>query len=305
MNTYRRYFNGQQALPDDDSEPNWGVSILNVGHNLHPADKPYPDHEHPNFYLFNWEEGRILEEFQLVYISRGSGTFETRELPPSVVEAGTAFLLFPGVWHRFRPSKDTGWEEFWVGFKGLYPDYLMQQACFAPDRPLIRTGFDTELLNVFVKLIETLRTERTGYKQLSSCLVIQLLGLIYASALMKAPSQSEKEKKINGLRFQLHERWDENLNMESFAQANGVGYVWFRKAFNEITGTPPARYHLALKMEKARQLLTDTNLLLSEIASRTGFESEFYFSKLFKKKFGVNPSTFRKQHSRMLRQAFL
>lgn len=293
MELYRKYFNPQQLQQLVESEPNWGVSILNIGHNVHQAKRNYPDGNHPDSYCFNWEKGRVIHEFQLVYISNGGGVFESENVPPTIVEAGTAFLLFPNVWHRYRPSPETGWEEFWVGFGGHYSEYLMRQDCFKADNPIINIGFDAELLNIFIRLIDTLKFEGIAFKQISSCLVIQLLGLVYASALMVDNVRSRKEKIVHHIRYQLHENWVEPLDMEKLASQHHVSYVWFRKAFKEVIGISPGQYHLKLKLDKAGQMLRETTLSVSEIAYKTGFESEFYFSRIFKKKTGATPSAFR------------
>jgi len=43
------------------------------------------------------------------------------------IEAGDAFLLFPGKWHRYRPAPSTGWDEHWIGFNGSYADQIMSR----------------------------------------------------------------------------------------------------------------------------------------------------------------------------------
>jgi transcriptional regulator GlxA family with amidase domain len=73
-----------------------------------------------------------------------------------------------------------------------------------------------------------------------------------------------------------------------------MGYSSFRKAFKQITGESPNQYHLNLRLNRAKDLLMTTILNINEIADQTGFESVFYFSKLFKKKNGVSPHNFRK-----------
>jgi AraC-like DNA-binding protein len=293
MKPYRKYFDSDQLSRLENAEPNWGVSISSVGHNIHQAKKKYPDNNHPQDYLFDWKKGRILDKFQLVYISSGCGIFETKNTAPTVVEAGTAFLIYPNVWHRYKPALETGWEEFWVGFGGHYTEYLMRQECFSADNPILKIGFDTEFLKVFIHLIDTLKFEGIAYKQISSCLVIQLLGLLYASALMATNVHSRKDKLIHQIRHVIHENWMKSISMEELAAQHGIGYVWFRKAFKEITGTSPGQYHLGIKLEKASQMLRQTSLSVSEIAYQTGFESEFYFSRIFKKKMGNSPSQYR------------
>ena len=293
MNEYRKYFNEQQLDVLSTQTPSWGVDILTIGHNVHPARKAYPDHNHPNQYCFDWSEGRTLDEFQLVYIANGQGVFESQTIPPTLVEGGTAFLLYPGVWHRFKPSYETGWEELWVGFRGHYAEYLMRQECFSPEQSLMSISLRSELLNVFTRLLDTLKYEGTAYQQIATCQVIQLLGLVYTSALTSDTSRNRREQIVHQIRYKIQGAWAQPIDFKKLAEENNVSYVWLRKAFKEILGVAPGQYHLNLKIDKAVQLLGETNLSISEVAYQTGFDSLFYFSRIFRKKVALSPSEYR------------
>ena len=149
-------------------------------------------------------------------------------------------------------------------------------------------------MNIFIRLIDTVKYEGVAYTQISSCLVIQLLGLVYASALMTEKSRTRQEQIIRAARYKIHQNWSDNLDLEKLASEQNVSYVWFRKAFKDIMGISPGQYHLNLKIEKAALMLRETTLLVSEVANEAGFESEFYFSRIFKKKMNVKPSDYRK-----------
>ena len=295
MEVFRKYFSESQLKNLEESGPNWGVNVHTVGHHVHPPGRVYPDPGHPSTHAFLWENGRRLKEFQIVYIANGKGIYEGEGMEPVAIGAGTIMLHFPEVWHRYKPAPETGWEEFWVGFDGHFAEYLMQQECFDPRRPLIGIGFNAEFLNVFLRLIDTVKYEGVAFRQISSCLVIQMLGLVYASALMGTKTKLRQEQIIYAIRFKIHEQWEQNLDFEAIAAEQNVGYEWFRKTFKEVLGTSPGQYLLNLKIEKTGQMLLETSLTIAEIAARAGFESEFYFSRIFKKKVGYTPSEYRKK----------
>ena len=70
--TYFRYF---PASPLDED---WGIFVTTAGYvNIAPGAK-YPPPGHPKGYAFDWQHGRKLHEFQLHYITRGGGIFESR-----------------------------------------------------------------------------------------------------------------------------------------------------------------------------------------------------------------------------------
>ena len=290
MKPYRKYID----LPSEQTQNNLGLQILNLGHYIHPAGMAYPDASHPEAYYFDVEKGRHLSEYQLLYIHNGEGLFEANGLKPQVIKAGTIVLLYPGVWHRYAPSQKTGWEEYWVGFSGNYAQYLLEQNCFSPQSPVIQLGFNNAFLETISKLIASTETSQESEHKMASFHLIQLLGIVYASALISKQKISKKQEIINHILAEIHQNWNQNLVFETLASTQNVSYVWFRKAFKEILGTSPNQYQLMLKIRKAQQLITETTLPLSEIAYATGFESVFYFSKLFKQKTGLTPSSIRK-----------
>jgi transcriptional regulator GlxA family with amidase domain len=65
------------------------------------------------------------------------------------------------------------------------------------------------------------------------------------------------------------------------------------RLFTKTLGHAPLKTFTLLKLQGARQLLTRTNLSVTEIAERCGFNSPFYFSRCFSKTFGVPPSALR------------
>jgi AraC-like DNA-binding protein len=291
MKIFRKYFNSVQT----EEIQNLGINILDIGHNIHPANRPYPDLSHPDSYYFEWEKGRSLSEYQIIYISKGKGYFEANGLPPQLIEEGTIILLFPNVWHRYRPKESTGWEEYWVGFSGTYAKYLLEQECFSPENPIIRVGFNNEFLETFSRLIEIVELKEDMYIKLRSFLLIHLLGIVYASALLSKQKISKKEELIYEMRSEIHQIWNKNIDFEKLSAQFNVSYIWFRKTFKEVLGIAPNQYHLMLKLRKAEQLIQESNLTLAEVAYQSGFESEFYFSRIFKQKMSYNASDLRKK----------
>ncbi|WP_025146011.1 helix-turn-helix domain-containing protein [Pedobacter jeongneungensis] len=293
MDTFRKYITpGTEA---DAKQPDWGISILNVGHYIHPAGKKYPDAVHPDAYFFDYSKGRVLSEYQLVYIASGTGTFEAEFIGKVDVQPGTIFFLYPGIWHRFKPDEKNGWSEYWVGFGGSYANHLMKQDCFSAEHPLIYMGFNAEFINIFIQLIDTIKFDGMGSNQLAGCLTIQLLGLVYASALLKLQSSSRKAQIINNIKYSIHENLNSDISPEKLAEKHNVSYAWFRKSFKEITGQSPGQYQLNLKIQKAAKMLLETDLGICDIAYQNGFESEYYFSRLFKSKMNLSPSRYRKE----------
>ncbi|HOK36259.1 MAG TPA: AraC family ligand binding domain-containing protein [Paludibacteraceae bacterium] len=59
---------------------------------------------HPMQYLFNLEKGRILQEYQIIYITQRYGVFQNKHKVYRIYP-GSVIILFPEEWHRYRPLK--------------------------------------------------------------------------------------------------------------------------------------------------------------------------------------------------------
>ncbi len=287
MDSYFKYLN------TSETEEKWGLYVTTVGYSRIDPNKKYPDNtKHPQSHSFNWNKGRILNGYYLVFISKGQGVFESALTKPVTVTEGTCFLLYPGVWHRYKPDPQSGWEEYWIGFKGYYPDKLMNTGFFKASAPFIQVGLNHELLSLLQKTLEKVRTSSAGYHQVIAGITLQILGLLNV-AIQEGHPVDLPGSLISKAVFIMQETFDTAINIEELAQKLPMGYSTFRKAFKKNTGVSPNQYLLELRLKKAKDLLCSTNLSIKEIADQTGFDSISYFSKHFKKKNGISPKSFR------------
>jgi AraC-like DNA-binding protein len=290
MNNYFKYLN-ISAL-----EETWGFYVTTVGYSKIDPNQNYPNNEeHPQNHTLTWNKGRILNGYYMIFISKGEGVFESALTPPSEINAGTCFFLFPGVWHRYKPNLQSGWEEYWVGFNGFYPEQLMNKDLFNRENPFINVGLNKDLLILFRQLIETIGKSCAGYPQQIAGITLQILGLVNAVSLHQEYDNDPVGKLISKAKFLLQESVEEPVDIEKLARKLPMGYSSFRKAFKKITGESPNQYHLNLRLSRAKDLLATTALNINEVADQTGFDSVFYFSKLFKKKNGVPPKSYRRE----------
>jgi AraC-like DNA-binding protein len=288
MNNYHKY------LTVTPAEEAWGFYLTTVGYSRTNPNQAYPPNpEHPHTHSFTWNKGRILNGYYLVFISKGKGTFESALTEPCPISAGTCFFLFPGVWHRYKPDPASGWEEYWIGFKGSYPETLMNKGFFDPAKPVMSAGLNENLLHLINKILDLVRLAPLGYHQVISGITLEILGLLYTRLQSRDPDGNQDEQVIAHAKFILRENLETSLDMETLASELAIGYSKFRKMFKEATGHSPNQYHIDLRLDKARELLTATNLNVTEIAYQLGFESVYYFSRLFKKKNGVSPKSYR------------
>jgi AraC-like DNA-binding protein len=104
---------------------------------------------------------------------------------------------------------------------------------------------------------------------------------------------SYHERRMHQACCYLLEHAAEDVSIEELAESLGYSYSRFRSVFKAQTGMPPRQYQLEIRINRAKDLLRESDQSMSEIADRLGFCSVYYFSRLFKQKTGVPPSLYR------------
>lgn len=94
----------------------------------------------------------------------------------------------------------------------------------------------------------------------------------------------------------LHARPADPWTVEGLARAAGLSRAAFARRFVAATGVAPLRYLAQWRMQLSERLLVETDESLASIAARVGYESEFAFSRAFKRHRGVAPGAFRRAH---------
>lgn len=290
MTEFNEYF---KYLTISEEDRNWGIHINVVGFAHIKPGIVYPPSGHPSGYFFTWERGRVMEEYQINYITEGSGIIETRYGTYPVIP-GTIIVIRPSEWHRYKPSKDIGWKEHYIGFEGEYAKHIFSSGFFKDTKPIIQIGFQDDILKAFYNIFDIVRDEKSGYQQVVSGVLIQLLGGIISCVKNKDFEGKDIERKIRKARIYFRDNLDKNIDVEELANDLNIGYSYFRRMFKKFTGISPVQYHLMLRLQRAKDLLVSTDMSVKEIALSLGFQSIFYFTRIFKKKMGVPPTEFRK-----------
>jgi len=289
MDNYFLYF------PVSEKDESWGLTVLNAGSTKIEKNSCYPPANHPSHHNFDWDTGRILQEYQLIYITKGGGIFESENCK-SEVTAGSVILLYPQERHRYKPHQQTGWDEMWVGFKGDFIDNIIEKSYFNPSNAVFHIGFNETIVNLFNDIVKYSKEEKPGYQPMISGAIIYLLGLLHSEHQQKSLKETDMaEQTVNKARVIFREKVYDKISPEVVAEELQIGYSLFRKIFKKYTGLAPGQYLIQLKIQKAKELLSDPNKLIKEIAYDLHIESSLHFSKLFKEKVGLTPQEYRNQ----------
>ena len=272
----------------------WGLTVTTIGYEeIAPGDE-YPTHGHADGYYFNLESGRELQEYQLLYICEGQGIFHSTTVPQAQLREGDIFLLFPGEWHSYCPKPKTGWKSYWIGFKGRNIDDRVRAGFLSPTKPIYHIGFSDDIVSLYKKAYETAIREAAYSQQVLAGLVNHIIGVMYSMERNIELNRNQGHvDMVNRARLRIRESLESSLTIQQVAEDLGVSYSNFRKLFKEYTGISPATYQQDLRLQRAKELLSTTDMSVKEIAYRLNFESPDYFSAKFKAKTGRRPSELR------------
>ncbi len=280
----------------NESDLEWGLAVAASGHRRMSRAEVYPPRDQPTEYFFDSDQGRRLGEYQLLYITRGHGTFRSQHTAPTTVHEGDMILLHPGEWHTYRPDARTGWDEYWVGFKGLVIDELVKRGFFRVDRPIYHVGVNEQFVSLYNRILEVAQQERIGFQQMLGGLVFRLLGEMQYVLRNQQFSDSEVARRIDRAKVVMQENIFTSITPEEIAVRLNLSYSWFRKAFKDYTGFAPGKYILALKLKKAKTMLVSTQKSVKEISMELQFENPEYFSTVFRRTTGQTPLAYRRNN---------
>ena len=278
----------------NEQDNRWGLIVTTTGYQIIEPHTSYPPSNHPVRYLFSVEKGRRLNEYQLIYIARGDGSFVSEsQREVSFAGGGKFILLFPGEWHSYHPSQRTGWYEYWIGFTGPDIDRKVASGFLNPRRPLFNVGYHEEIINLYKLALETAHKQETGFQQILAGIVNLLLGFAYAEHKQTVLEDMQVAEQLNRAKIIMQDNFNKNLSCQEIAARICMSYSRFRRLFRQYAGFAPAQYLLELKINKSKELLTNTALTCQEIAFESGFEYASHFSIAFKKKTGITPNQYR------------
>lgn len=286
-------FTNYLTVNEQDTE--WGLTIHTVGFQEVAPHSVYPprDRNHTSKHMFNPEKGRILDEYQLIYIVDGSGTFESSSCTKKQIKAGDVFLLFPGEWHTYSPNKETGWKEYWIGFKGYNMDDRVQSGFFKKEQPVYNIGYNESITTLYSNAITIANEQKKHFQQLLAGIVSLIVGMTFSLHENRKLTNDDDQQIVDKARIFMQDRLDTDLQMPEVAKHLNMSYSSFRHLFKKYTGLSPTQYFINIKIHLAKRMLQNSVTSIKEISYLLNFETPEYFAKLFKKKTGMSPTEFR------------
>ena len=284
------YFLWDITYSDEDEK--LGMLCTCAGSTTTPPGTDYPPHK--EYYSAMGRmvaTGRILPDFQVVYITRGEGVFSSGGVTYKI-NPGSLMLLIPGIKHAYKPTPEIGWHEYWVGFRGAHFERLLEEGFFSPEKCFFETGLYDPILSLFSQIIEEVKIQRPLY-QMKACAAI--LGLI-AEVLTRDRRKDQPnyyQQIVEKAKYLMESNIFSLINLSDISDQLGISTSRFNEIFKTYTSMTPYQYYIHIKIHKSKRLLEQKELSVKEVAYKMGFDDQNHFSRLFKNKTGVSPSNWK------------
>lgn len=243
----------------------------------------------------------------LVYVLSGSAAynFDDKEYK---VNTGDLLVINPGVVHGRTLSDGEEINEFHIGFcniqiEGMKKDFIIPEDT-SPVVSLKKTNKE------FFKccgdiLVEQKNGEPGGQLMLKSyvmrLIVLLLKELSTGNSTEEEPpinfESYDKTKVVAAIANFINNNYSQDISLNRISRNMYLSPVYISKIFKEEIGESPINYLIKVRLSKAAELLEKGSISIKNVARQVGYSDAYYFSKLFKKYYGVPPSKYSKERA--------
>lgn len=185
------------------------------------------------------------------------------------------------------------WSITWLGLSGDAIKEYMDILGVTPQAPILHISLYNELSSVMERIYNASNNTELASK-------LRLSGLIYEffSVLLENSTVSPKTNFVESALNIINYNFCEDISIERIAEHLSVDPAYFSRKFTEAMGVSPKKYILHKRIERAKELLNNSDAGIFEISNSVGYDDQFYFCRIFKKITHLSPSEYRKSKSR-------
>lgn len=230
---------------------------------------------------------RTLDCYAAVLVLAGRGRL-TSSAQVGVADVGSPglFWLAPGVSHTYVRDSDD-WAEMWVLFEGEAASAYEDLGFISREHPAVPLGDPLPVRGVFDRLFAA--CERPEMPATTTALVHELVVTVRRSE-MSGPAERRRS-----ILSALADRACAPVSLAEQARQLGLSPDALREEVLRGAGCTPKEFVLRVRLSKAKSLLAESDLAISQVARAVGYDDAAYFSRLFARRVGMAPRVFRRQ----------
>ncbi|MBW8687062.1 helix-turn-helix domain-containing protein [Chitinophaga rhizophila] len=245
---------------------------------------------YPHAGLHNRERPAGCAQYILIYCIAGEGWYRLNG-KTYAVKANQYFILPRKEGHEYGAADKTPWSIYWVHFTGEQADHLsrfLMPRKYAGPQTIAPSPMRQMLFEDILHHLEFMNnTESIIY---ANCNLYSFLSSFKQVPLKAADQISNPIQSVIAL---MKNNLEKNLTLKDFAAYVNLSASHLSALFREKTKYSPVSLFTSLKIQKASQLLQESDYNIKTIALQLGYDDQYHFSRVFKKVMGVSPRTFK------------
>lgn len=233
-----------------------------------------------------------INQHIIIYCTEGSGWLEINkkrvELSPS------EFIAIPAnTPHRYAANTNKPWTIYWMHFKGDTAGFIINLILKNSENYKPHLAFNEDRIKLFEEICFNLEK---GYSE-DTLRYVNMIFYHFLSSLIYENKFNYVDKAEDDVVSKTIAYMQQKVNipvkLEEIAASVNISASHFSAIFKTKTGHSPIEYFNQLKIQKACQYLSFTNMAVKEIAITLGIEDQYYFSRMFTKLMGISPTKYR------------
>ena len=249
---------------------------------------------------FNWTN-EVSSDYQVFFLLDGSLRYNVGDQTGNL-EGGGSLLLDPSL---TASAAGSGAEVLLLSLSSSFVmDGAVRMRLVASGAAIVFVTSlvegDEKLIRLAHSLAGELAAQEAGREIVIAALIEQIVvHLLRHYSNMKLSDDLELsrvgliDRRIRRAVELMHARLDEDLSLREIAAASYLSPFHFLRLFKKLTGATPFAYLASQRVARARLLLAETDLPITQISSRVGYASPSHFTKAFRASTGLTPRAFR------------
>ena len=290
-------------FPVSDGLMAMGFFLTGAGSQSVPFNMTGKISPHPDIYQFTWDCGRVLPEYQLVYLHTGAGEFKSNETGRVRINPGMAMILMPDVWHTYRPQPGALWGGYWLSFNGEIPHIWQRSGVISP-ATAVRTVANPEAAAArFQEIVRLALHSRVVASPVASFRALSLVAAILgdtapaASAVIAGKPTAPDDQLVRAAMDMIWNHSHRNLSVQSLAEQLHTTCRTLERRFLATCKHGVLEELTQCRISRAERMLRETHISIKRIAYMTGFTSPTHLFRVFRRKCGQSPSDYRADRS--------
>lgn len=235
------------------------------------------------------ESRKARKDNMLIYLTEGSGKAVINNISMPVSEGDIIFFA-SGTPLCFFFEKNS--QHYWLHFSGCKAEEIISSAGISGSG-IYKVGIHSEIENIFYKISYQIIQSNNIHDLFCCSFFIELMAYIKEFLNVNHTAVINRTKIYPAL-LAMSTSYNMPYDLSYYAELCGMSISGFKSSFSKIVHVTPLTYLTSIRLERAKILLKEKDLSISQIANQVGYQDPLYFSRIFKKHIGVSPKDFKK-----------